>query len=168
MRSAMPNLAIRTTFIVGDPGETEEEFQTLLDFAADLEFDRVGAFTFSFEPGTSSEALGDPIPEETKLERLDRLMTLQSAISLKKNQTFVDKTLDVLIENHGKTEEEATPIAIGRSYRDAPEIDGLVFVEAHPARPILPKIGDIVPVKITGAMTYDLSGIAVSEKLIQL
>lgn len=168
MRSAMPNLAIRTTFIVGYPGETEEEFQTLLDFAAELQFDRVGAFTFSFEPGTSSEALGDPIPEEVKMERLDRLMTLQSSISLKKNQTFVDQTLDVLIESHGETEKEATPIAIGRSYRDAPEIDGLVFVEAHPVSPTLPKVGDIVPVKITGAMTYDLSGIAVPEKLIQL
>ena len=168
MRSAMPNLAIRTTFIVGYPGETEEEFQTLLDFVEDLKFDRVGAFKFSFEPGTTSENLGDPIPEEIKQERLDRLMTLQQTISLQKNQSFIGQTLDVLIESHGETEQDSIPIAIGRSYRDAPEIDGLIFIESHPASPSLPKIGDIVPVKITGAMTYDLSGIAVPEKLISL
>ena len=168
MRSAIPNLAIRTTFIVGYPGETEEEFQALLDFVEDLKFDRVGAFKFSFESGTASEVLGDPIPEEIKQERLDRLMTLQQAISLQKNQSFIDQTLDILIEGHGETEQDSIPIATGRSYRDAPEIDGLVFVEAHPAQPALPGIGEIVPVKITGAMTYDLSGIAVPESLIHI
>lgn len=159
MRTAMPNLAIRTTFIVGYPGETEEEFQTLLSFAEEMRFDRVGAFTFSFEPGTFSEALGDPIPEEIKQERLDRLMTLQQEISLQNNQALVDKELDILIEAHGELEENAQPIAIGRSYRDAPEIDGLVFVENHPQIHRLPEIGQFARVKINGAMTYDLTGI---------
>ncbi|MEJ2759362.1 MAG: radical SAM protein, partial [Anaerolineales bacterium] len=159
MRTAMPNLAIRTTFIVGYPGETEEEFQTLLSFAKEMRFDRVGAFKFSFEPGTHSEALGDPIPEPVKQHRLDLLMTQQQEISLQNNQAFVDKELDILIEAHGEMEDDGQPIAIGRSYRDAPEIDGLVFVENHPQIPHLPPIGQFAKVKVTGAMTYDLPGI---------
>ncbi len=146
MRSRIPNLAIRTTFIVGYPGETEEEFQALYDFVKEIRFDRVGAFQFSFEPGTASEPLGDPVPAEVKAERYARLMELQQGISLQVNQSYVGKTLDVLIEGRDRG------IAIGRSYRDAPEIDGLVFVEGNA------KIGEIVPVKITGAMAYDLSG----------
>ncbi len=159
MRTAMPNLAIRTTFIVGYPGETEEEFQTLLNFTKDMRFDRVGAFTFSFEPGTHSEQLGDPVPAEVKQHRLDELMILQQEISLQNNQALVDQELDILIEAHGETEENKQPIAIGRSYRDAPEIDGLVFVEQHPQIKHLPPIGKMSKVKITGAMTYDLTGI---------
>jgi ribosomal protein S12 methylthiotransferase len=147
MRSRIPNLAIRTTFIVGYPGETEEEFQTLYDFVKEIRFDRVGAFRFSFEPGTASEPLGDPLPAEVKEERYARLMELQQGISLQINQSFVGKTLDVLIEGRDGN------IAIGRSYRDAPEIDGLVFVEGNA------KIGEIVPVRITGAMAYDLTGV---------
>lgn len=168
MRSAMPNIAIRTTFIVGYPGETEEEFNTLLDFVHDLKFDRVGAFMFSFEPGTSSEELGDPVPEDIKRERYDRLMTLQQSISLQKNQSFIHKTMDVLVESHGKSGESSMPIAIGRTYRDAPEIDGLVYIEPHPVNGSLPKISTIAPVKITGAMTYDLSGIAEHKEFVSL
>jgi ribosomal protein S12 methylthiotransferase len=152
MRKAMPNLALRSTFIVGYPGETEEEFQTLLDFIEEMRFDRIGTFTFSFEPGTTSEPLGDPIPQEVKDERKDRLMTLQQRISLEKNQALVGQTLDVLIEGHGEVEDSGDPIAVGRSYRDAPEIDGLVFVEGQPP------VGEIVPVHVTGALPYDLSG----------
>ena len=95
-------------------------------------------------------------------------MTLQQSISLQKNQSFIDQNLDVLIEGHGKIENDSIPIAIGRTYRDAPEIDGLVFVESHPKSPKLPNIGEIVPVKITGAMTYDLSGIINQEKFISI
>ncbi|MFZ5884629.1 MAG: 30S ribosomal protein S12 methylthiotransferase RimO [Chloroflexota bacterium] len=149
MRSRIANLAIRTTFIVGYPGETEEEFQALYDFVKEIRFDRVGAFQFSFEPGTASEPLGDPVPAEVKAERYARLMELQQGISLQINQSYVGKTLDVLIEGRDKE------IAIGRSYRDAPEIDGLVFVEGNAP------IGEIVPVKITGAMAYDLTGVPV-------
>lgn len=149
MRAALPALAIRTTFIVGYPGETEEEFQALLDFVAEMKFDKVGAFTFSFEPGTASEPLGDPVPEEVKQERLERLMTLQEGISLARNQSYIGKRLDILVEgvNEGLT--------VGRSYRDAPEIDGLVFVEGEA------EVGEIITVQITGAMTHDLTGILV-------
>jgi ribosomal protein S12 methylthiotransferase len=147
MRSALPKLAIRTTFIVGYPGETDEEFQKLLDFVEEMRFDRVGAFQFSFESGTASEALGDPIPAAVKEARYQRLMELQQSISLQINQSYVGQRLDVLIEGQNKG------IAIGRSYRDAPEIDGMVFVEGK-AEP-----GSILPVKITGAMAYDLTGI---------
>jgi ribosomal protein S12 methylthiotransferase len=147
IRKIMPDMAIRTTFIVGYPGETEQEFQTLLNFMADLRFDRVGAFTFSFEPGTSSENLGDPIPAEVKQERRDRLMLLQQQISLEKNQAFVGKTLPVLVEGAGDG------ISLGRTYRDAPEIDGMVMIESE-----IPS-GQILPVRITGAMVYDLVGV---------
>ena len=150
MRRQMPDLALRTTFLVGYPGETEREFQTLLDFVSEMRFDRLGAFTFSFEPGTSSEPLGDPVPTEVKEERRDRLMSLQQTISLHKNQAMVGRTLQVLIEGQGDG------LSLGRSYRDAPEIDGMVIVEG--AAPI----GEMVPVRITGALLYDLSGIVVA------
>jgi len=155
MRAAIPELSIRTTFIVGYPGETDEEFQALLDFVREIRFDRVGAFQFSFEPGTTSAPLGDPVPAEVKQERYGRLMELQQTISLQVNQSYVGKTLDVLIEGFDNG------ISIGRSYRDAPEIDGMVFVEGKA------EAGKIVPVKISGAMAYDLTG-ALAEKLIQL
>jgi len=146
MRQAMPNLALRTTFIVGYPGETEAEFQTLLDFISVIKFDHVGVFPFSFEEGTASEPLGDPIPDEVKNERMARLMELQESISLTKNQAWVGKTLDILIEGNDKD------ISVGRSYRDAPEIDGLTIIEGQAP------VGKIVKARITGAMVHDLSG----------
>lgn len=146
MRTVLPDLALRTTFIVGYPGETEEEFQTLLDFIQEIRFDRVGAFQFSFEPGTPSESLGDPIPAEVKQERYDRLMELQQSISLEVNQALVGQTMDVLVEGQGDG------ISLGRTYRDAPEIDGLVIIEGEAP------VGEILPVHINGAMTYDLTG----------
>ena len=151
MRNKMENLALRTTFIVGYPGETEEEFQTLLDFIEEVRFDRVGAFQFSFEPGTTSEELGDPIPDEVKQERWERLMLLQQGISLEKNQALVGKTLDVLVEGNGDG------LSMGRTYRDAPEIDGLTIIEGeHPP-------GSMIPVRITDAMAYDLNGVRESD-----
>jgi ribosomal protein S12 methylthiotransferase len=152
MRKAMPALAIRTTFIVGYPGETDEEFQMLLDFIREMRFDRIGAFKFSFEPGTACEVLDDPVPGEVKDARLDQLMTLQQNISLQINQSYIGKTLDVLVEGYDKG------LTIGRSYRDAPEIDGLVLVEGQA------QIGEIVPVTINGAMPYDLSGILIRKR----
>jgi len=152
MRTAMPDLALRTTFIVGYPGETEGEFQALLDFVKEIRFDRVGTFLFSFEPGTASQPLGDPVPHEVKEERYDRLMALQQEISLERNQSFMGKTLDVLFEGQGDG------LSMGRSYRDAPEIDGLVIVEGNAP------LGELLPVRITGAMAYDLSGVMVTNK----
>jgi ribosomal protein S12 methylthiotransferase len=155
MRRVMPKLAIRTVFIVGYPGETEKEFQALLDFVEEMRFDHVGAFQFSFEPGTASEALGDPVPAQVKEERFGRLMELQQNISLQINQSLVGQTLDVLVEGFNDA------IAVGRSYRDAPEIDGLVFIEPDSSREPtrLPALGSLVPVRITGAMAYDLTGV---------
>ena len=155
MRRAMPDLAFRTTFIVGYPGETETEFQALLDFVEMIRFDRIGTFQFSFETGTPSEPLGDPVPAEVKQERYERLMERQAAISLQKNQAFVGRTLPALIEGQGDG------LSVGRTYRDAPEIDGLVIIEGD-----LP-VGEIQPVKITGAMTYDLTGVPDTGQVIQ-
>jgi ribosomal protein S12 methylthiotransferase len=147
MRSARPELALRTTFIVGYPGETEQEFQELLDFVAEVRFDRVGVFTFSFEQGTPSEPLGDPVPTEVKEERRGRLMSLQQQISLERNREFIGRELDVLMEGQGEG------LSIGRSFRDAPEVDGLVIAEG------LVPVGEIVPVRISAALAYDLMGV---------
>lgn len=146
LRTAMPDLAIRTTFIVGYPGETEEEFAGLKTMVSDLQFDRVGAFTYSFEASTPSATISWQVDDEIKQTRLDELMSLQQPISLAKNQAQVGKVLPVLIEGHGDG------VSIGRSYRDAPEIDGLVIVPGE-----LP-LGEMVPIRIDGAMTYDLTG----------
>ena len=146
MRAAMPDLALRSTFIVGYPGETEAEFQTLLDFVEETQFDRVGVFTFSPEEDTPAAALDHPVPEPVKEERRARLMELQQRISLQKNEAWVGRTLEVLMEGEGEG------LSVGRSYRDAPEIDGLVIVEGQAP------LGQIVPVTITGAMVYDLAG----------
>lgn len=151
MRSRMPDLALRTTFIVGYPGESEADFQLLVDFIREIEFDHLGVFPFSFESGAASAPLGDPIPEEEKLRRREEIMTMQESISLKRNQQQIGKTFDVLIEGYGDG------ISVGRSYRDAPEIDGLVFVEDKL------KISEINPVQITGALKHDLLGISVSN-----
>jgi ribosomal protein S12 methylthiotransferase len=155
MRAAIPNLAVRTTFIVGYPGETDAEFEGLIRFVQDLQFDRVGAFTYSFELGTPSAALPNQVPDEVKQARYERLMQTQQPISLARNQALVGKTIDILVEGHGQAEDEDgnpldTALSLGRSYRDAPEIDGYVIVEGE-----LP-VGEIVPVRVTGATTYDL------------
>lgn len=146
MRELMPTLALRSTFIVGYPGETETEFQTLLDFVSAIRFDRVGVFTFSYEPGTFSEKYGDPLPQRVKDERREELMQLQQRISLEKNQEWIGQELPVLIEGYGEG------ISLGRSFRDAPEIDGLVLIEGE-----LP-VGEFSTVRINGALPYDLTG----------
>ncbi|MBL8156830.1 MAG: 30S ribosomal protein S12 methylthiotransferase RimO [Anaerolineae bacterium] len=154
LRAIIPDLAVRTTFIVGYPGETDAEFAGLLQFMRDLQFDRVGAFKYSFEIGTPSAALPNQVADEVKQQRWEQLMELQQGISLAKNQAVVGKTLDILVEGHGQSEDDQGRagglISLGRSYRDAPEIDGYVLVEGE-----LP-VGEIVPVRITGATTYDL------------
>lgn len=157
MRTRIPDLAIRTTFIVGYPGETDEEFHGLMKFVEDLQFDRVGAFTYSYEIGTPSAALEGQVEDAVKQARKEHLMETQQRISLAKNQAQVGRVLDVLVEGHGETEDEqgrptGEKISLGRSYRDAPEIDGYVIIEGEAP------IGKIVPVRITGAMTYDLVG----------
>ena len=157
LRRAMPELALRTTFIVGYPGESEKAFATLLDFIKGVRFDRVGVFEFSFEPGTTSEALGDPIPAAVKSERKEHLMLAQQGISLEINQVLVGQRMDVLIEGQGTVAGSTEVISLGRTYRDAPEIDGMVIVEGE-----LPE-GELSQVRITGAMTYDLIGVPVTS-----
>jgi ribosomal protein S12 methylthiotransferase len=164
LRDAMPKVAVRTTFLVGFPGETEAEFRTLLQFVEEMAFDRVGVFTYSHEVGTPAARLPDDVPPEVKEERRERLMALQQPISLARNQALVGQTLDMLIEGHGQVEfededehkdeheGEGAIVSVGRTYRDAPEIDGLVLVEAE-----LP-LGEIVPVRVTAALEYDLMG----------
>lgn len=151
LRSAMPAAALRTSFIVGYPGETEAEFQALLEFVAESRFDRVGVFTYSPEDGTAAAALTDLIPDEVVAERHDRLMALQQEISMEQNQSQVGRTLDVLVEGRGDG------LSVGRSYRDAPEIDGLVLLNGDVA------VGTMVPARISGAMEYDLIGEMLSE-----
>ncbi|WP_076005047.1 30S ribosomal protein S12 methylthiotransferase RimO [Dehalogenimonas formicexedens] len=146
MRKSIPDLALRSTFIVGYPGETESEFQYLLDFIGDIRFDRLGTFKFSFEKGTPAEALGDPISDDLKEERLKRLMEKQQPISLERNQDFIGRELKVLVEGSGDG------VSIGRSYRDAPEVDGLVIVKGQ----VSP--GKMIQVHIDDAMVYDLGG----------
>lgn len=147
LRTAMPNIAIRTTFIVGYPGETDAEFDELKQFVTNLRFDRVGVFTYSYEASTPSATVSWQVPDDVKLARQEELMALQQQISLERNQSFVGKELQVLVEGYGDG------LSIGRSYRDAPEIDGLVLVPGE-----LP-MGELVPVRIDGAMVYDLTGV---------
>ena len=146
LRAAMPDVALRTSFIVGYPGETEREFEMLLDFVAETRFDRVGVFVYSPEEGTPAATLPNPVPEEIKAERYDRLMALQQAISLEINQGQVGRILDVLVEGQGDG------LSVGRSYRDAPEIDGMVLIPGD-----IP-VGKVVQTRITGAIEYDLIG----------
>ncbi|MBN1641514.1 MAG: 30S ribosomal protein S12 methylthiotransferase RimO [Anaerolineae bacterium] len=158
LRAAMPDIALRTTFIVGYPGETEREFHALEEFVDAVQFDKVGAFTFSPEGGTRAYDLPDRVPDQVQDERYNRLMARQQAISLARNEAQVGRILDVLVEGVGEVEYEdaapgeTTPISLGRSYRDAPEIDGLVLIE-DTVEP-----GQIVPVEVSGAMEYDLVG----------
>lgn len=208
LRENIPNLALRSSFIAGFPGETDEEFADLLDFLEEVELDRVGVFTYSQEPGTPAGEMGDQIAPEIKQKRRDKAMRLQQRISLAKNRSFVGETLDVLIEGVSELPKEeqqprrgvkahrtarqdrkkgrkawmnmpgldgdqevrhAQPVIptqkfqlVGRSYRDAPEVDGLILIQGEvapeDASAIMQKIGKIVPVRITGALEYDLIG----------
>jgi len=157
MRAAMPDMAFRSTFIVGFPGETEVEFTGLLDFIQTIRFDKVGVFTFSPEPGTPAFDMPGQVPEEVKEGRRAQVMAAQQHISLARNQAQVGRTLDVLVEAHGEMTarvgiERKTPVSLARSYRDAPEVDGMVIFPDRLA------VGQMARVKVTGAMAYDLMG----------
>ena len=153
-RAKMPDVVMRTTLIVGYPGETDEQFQTLLDFVAEQEFDHVGVFTYSPEPGTKAVTLDLlPVPAHVAEERRNAVMETQQAISLLKNQALVGTTMQVLIEAIGEAEDEtgnSEPIAVGRARRHAPEVDGLVFVPGA-----LP-VGALIDLEIAEAGPYDL------------
>ncbi|MCS7253911.1 MAG: 30S ribosomal protein S12 methylthiotransferase RimO [Armatimonadota bacterium] len=147
LRSAMPDIAIRTTFIVGFPGESEAHFEMLLEFVREAKLDRVGAFTFSPEPETDAAKFDGQVPDEVKLERYKRLMELQSYISFERNRQFIGKEIEVLIESWS----EHKGAWVGRSYRDAPEIDGAVYVSGDGLKP-----GEFAKVIVEGSDEYDL------------
>lgn len=148
IKTALPDAVLRTTFIVGFPGETDEHFEHLLGFVGRHEFDHVGVFTFSPEEGTPAYNLPSQLSQEVMEARRDALMEVQQPISLKKNQAQVGKVVDVLIEQ----EHPETGELIGRSTRFSPEVDGLVYVEGDAP------LGSIVSVEITDADIYDLYG----------
>lgn len=149
-RSICPELAIRSSFIVGFPGETEEDFSYLLDFLQEAQLERVGAFTYSEVPGAHANSLPNPVPEALKQERHERLMSLQQKISLDKQRAKLGQTLEVVIDSYGELPGEV----IGRSKSDAPGIDGLVIAQSDGTV----KIGDRVNVRISAASAYDLHG----------
>ncbi|MBC1238718.1 30S ribosomal protein S12 methylthiotransferase RimO [Nostoc sp. 2RC] len=153
IKTALPTAVLRTTFIVGFPGETSKHFEHLLEFVRRHEFDHVGVFTFSPEEGTPAYNLPNQLSQEVMDERREQLMELQQPISLKKNQQEVGKIADVLIEQENPESGEL----IGRSARFSPEVDGQVYVQGQA------KLGTIVPVAIHEADTYDLYGQVVNN-----
>ena len=153
LREQLPDAVMRTTLIVGFPGETEEQFEHLAEFLENQRFDHVGVFTFSAEDGTAAAKLPDPVPAEIATARKDRLMTLQQPISAAANTRWVGRTVDVLIEQHNPS----TGAMIGRCARFAPEVDGEVQVQPR-ADGLQAAPGTMVPVRINGADIYDLSG----------
>ena len=156
IREQLSDAVLRTTFIVGFPGETEEHFQHLLDFVAEQRFDHVGVFTFSAEEGTPAAELPDQVPHGIALERKDRLMALQQPIAAALNAAWVGKVVDVLIEQENPSSGEM----LGRCARFAPEVDGEVRVSPGEGG-LCAAPGTLVKVRITGADTYDLLGVVV-------
>lgn len=150
LRREIPDIVLRTTLITGFPGETEEDHQELMEFVDEMEFDRLGAFTYSPEEGTPAEKMADQVPEELKEERRDQLMELQQEISLEKGNDRIGQELMVMIE--GKVSGESAYIA--RTYGDAPKVDGYLFVQTGE----LLMTGDFAKVRVTGALEYDLIG----------
>lgn len=152
LRGTISNLVMRTTFITGFPGETDEQFAELLEFVEQQRFERVGVFTYSFEPDTPAARLPDHVPDEVKEERRKRLMAAQQRIAFEWNAGQVGRRLDVLIDRPVPGEKRAW---IGRSYADAPDIDQVVYVTGKKLRP-----GQLAPCEIVAAQEYDLIGVA--------
>lgn len=155
LRKRIPDICLRTTLIVGFPGETDEEYEDLVQFVKDMKFDRLGVFTYSKEEGTPAAKMRGQIPKKIKEFRKDKIMKLQQAICEEKSAQCVGRTLEVIID--GKLPEEN--VYCGRTYRDAPEIDGMVFVSAD--EELLS--GDFIKASITSSNEYDLIGRIVDE-----
>jgi len=160
LRAKISNIAFRTTFIVGFPGETDEEFEELLRFVEEFEFDNLGAFRYSAEPGTPAGEMPDQIADEVKHQRYDELMALQQQIARKKNKSHIGKTYDVLVT--GKSDESEFLVE-GRTAFQAPEIDGVVYLTDLGKHPEKVQAGSMVRVKIKKSHDYDLAGVVVSE-----
>lgn len=157
LRAAMPGIVLRTSFIAGFPGETEEEFKELLDFAREIRFDHAGCFTYSRQQWTGAFEMDAQVPDEVKAERRDRFMRQQQKIAAKQARRFVGRTLDLLVEGTGE-DEDGAPVVAGRTCREAPEVDGMVFARGTG------RIGDRVPIRIEEASEYDLFGRVLSHR----
>jgi ribosomal protein S12 methylthiotransferase len=151
LRAAMPDLALRSTFIVGFPGETRTEFEALLEFLEEMQLDRVGVFQYSQEPGTHAATLPNQVPARTAEKRWHAVMQLQQKVSLQLNRRWVGRTIQMLVEGQGASD-DGRDLVVGRSFRDAPEVDGQVFAWGRAA------VGELVPVYVTQALEYDLWG----------
>ena len=155
LRKEIPDIVLRTTLITGFPGESEEDHEELKEFVDEMEFDRLGVFTYSPEENTPAAEMADQVPEEVKEERRDELMELQQVISYDKGQDRIGEELLVMIE--GKVADESA--YIGRTYGDAPKVDGYIFVQTGE----LLMTGDFAKVRVTGALEYDLIGVLSDE-----
>jgi ribosomal protein S12 methylthiotransferase len=152
-RAILPDITIRSTFIAGFPGETDAEFEYLLDFLREAELDRVGCFAYSPVEGAEANALPGALPDEVREQRRARFMQVQAQISARRLRRFVGRTMRVLVD--GIEEGEGGAVALGRTAMDAPEIDGVVRFTGRGRLPI----GDFVDVRITGSDEHDLSGV---------
>ncbi len=159
LREGVPGITIRTTAIVGFPGETEEEFEELCEYIKEAEFDRFGAFKYSREEGTPAYDFDNQIDEQTKQDRFDRIMSIQLGISEKKNRRFLGKTLDVIYEGYDYVSE----MCFGRSEADAPDVDGKVYFSLPEER--RPREGTFLRVKVTNTLDYDLEGEVIGRGL---
>jgi ribosomal protein S12 methylthiotransferase len=155
LRGRIPNLVLRTTCITGFPGETEEEFEELREFIAEQRFQRLGVFTYSFEPDTPAARLPDHLPEEIKNERRSRLMEVQQKVAFEWNEAQIGRQLDVLIDAPVPDQPDAW---VGRSYADAPDVDGVVYVTGEKL-----DVGALVPSEIVARSGYDLAAAAIGE-----
>ena len=150
LRGEIPGITLRTSLIVGFPGETEEDFRKLLHFVEETQFDRLGVFCYSREEGTPAAGMADQVSERVKRERYRRLMRAQARASFKRNRRLIDTVEQVIVEGYS---EETELLLKGRSSRQAPDIDGLVYITAGDA-----KVGEIVSLRITDSSDYDLIG----------
>ena len=146
LREAIPEIALRTTLIVGYPGETEDHFNTLRDFVEEIRFDRLGIFTYSEEDGTLAADLADSVPRQVKDDRKNQLLEIQHGISLDKNESFIGKTLKVLVDESGED------VSVGRTEYDSPEIDNIVHIKGKAVK------GTFIDVMIESANEYELLG----------
>ena len=158
MRERAPGIAIRTTFIVGFPAEGEAEFAELCRFVRDAEFDNLGAFTYSPEPGSGSEALGDPVPAEEKERRKDFVLSLQQPIARGKLRSLRGREVEAIVEGPS---DEHEYLLDGRLQSQAPEIDGRLLITDAGGRTLFP--GDIVRVRIEKTFDYDVTGVVVGS-----
>lgn len=155
LRKAMPDICIRTTLITGFPGETQDDFEEMYRFVNEIEFDRLGVFTYSQEENTPAADFPDQVPADVMSARRDEIYELQQAIAFEKAELMKDKVLKVIVEGYLSDED----VYVGRSYMDAPDVDGFVFVYSD--RSLM--TGDMISVKVTDAREYDLEGVLIDE-----